>query len=171
MLIEIKSVSAPYVKNKYGRLDLEYVSGGKPMKKTLTAVGETKQVIQKLKEASEGENWEIKMVKDGDYWNWVDAELATGKAAETKTAFNAGTKGNWETPEERAARQVYIVKQSSLANAIALRGPGTNLAEILATAQAMTDWVFGKEAVVADAKEAKRKAEKEVWEEDNPFGE
>lgn len=144
--IEIKSVSEPYVKNKYGRLDLEYVSGGKSQKKTLTAVGETKNVIQKLKEAKPNEVWDIKLEKDGEYWNWVEAVKNAAADTATPQRYSANTKSHYETPEERAQRQVYIIKQSSLTNAINLRGPGTSLAEILATAQAMVDWVVGNNA-------------------------
>lgn len=59
--------------------------------------------------------------KDGkEYWQWKAIETgvsndATSKAGPPAKAFTS----NYETPAERAKRQVYIVRQSSLANAIA----------------------------------------------------
>jgi hypothetical protein len=66
-------------------------------------------------------------------------------------------KSTYETPEERAKKQVYIVKQSSLSNAIALlNADGKNTItggkkytkeDVFALAQELTDWVFAQETV------------------------
>jgi hypothetical protein len=55
--------------------------------------------------------------------------------------------GSWETPEERALKQVYIVRQSSIANAIALlavEGPGItpDVEWVIATAKTFENYVF-----------------------------
>ena len=44
---------------------------------------------------------------------------ATDKGNSNVVPNTAGTRGNWETPAERAARQVMIIRQSSLSNAVA----------------------------------------------------
>lgn len=57
------------------------------------------------------------------------------------------TGSNYETPAERAAKQVYIVKQSSISAAIALAGHNKDKAtpeDITKTAQVFVDYVFGK---------------------------
>jgi len=42
---------------------------------------------------------------------------------EVAAGMKAGAvRGGWETPEERAAKQIYIVRQSSISNAIAFYG-------------------------------------------------
>lgn len=51
---------------------------------------------------------------------------------------------NYETREERAARQVLIVRQSCLAQSVALWGQGGALDAVLDTAQRFVDWVFEK---------------------------
>jgi hypothetical protein len=55
---------------------------------------------------------------------------------------------NYETKEERAARQVLIVKQSSLTNAVATLSPGAKAAldanAVIDLAQKYADWVFDK---------------------------
>lgn len=53
---------------------------------------------------------------------------------------------NFETPTERANKQVYIVKQSSLSSAIALASGNKEKAtaeDIIKTAQQFVDYVFG----------------------------
>lgn len=144
MRIEIISVGAPYMKGNYGKLDLEFVrEGGQKAKQTLTAVRETKNVVNVLRDAKPGEVFDIKVEKSGDYFNWTEAtKVADGEAREAKTSHKARTKWEGETAEERARRQVYIIKQSSLANAIALLGAGSDPKKVLPLAQQFTDWVL-----------------------------
>lgn len=62
-----------------------------------------------------------------------------------KAGSFVSTGRDFETREERAARQVLIVKQSSLAQAVEFLGPqstGTTEEEVLETAQRFADWVF-----------------------------
>jgi ABC-type tungstate transport system permease subunit len=69
-------------------------------------------------------------------------------------SVNVTPKSTYETPEERAARQVLIVRQSSLGHA--LEYTATNKikdeAEVLALANRFSDWVFQKEGINAVAK-------------------
>lgn len=53
-------------------------------------------------------------------------------------------RSNFETPEERAARQVLIVRQSSLSSAITLLGEGANPDTVTALADRFVDYVFNK---------------------------
>jgi hypothetical protein len=60
---------------------------------------------------------------------------------------NASPKSNYETADERAARQVMIVRQSSISNAVALlktekHTPTTE--EVLAVAKQFENFVLGK---------------------------
>ena len=51
------------------------------------------------------------------------------------------------SPEERAARQVYIIRQSSLSNATAILSVGAKslkVSDVIATAKELEDFVFGK---------------------------
>ena len=58
---------------------------------------------------------------DKGYWEFSKLTPTGAKEAVAKAETAAGpARGNWETPEERAAKQVMIVRQSSLSNAIAL---------------------------------------------------
>ena len=90
----------------------------------------------------------IKNEKTG-YWDWVGLE-GDGIVAETKQASaSVGarvTGSNYETKEERAARQVYIIRQSSLSTAVELLGQGKSVADVIATAKQFEAYVFGSEA-------------------------
>jgi len=97
-----------------------------------------------------GQTISIDKVKDGDFWkvNSILPWEKTENAAPTYTS--AGTakpttspKSTYETPEERAKKQVYIVRQSSITAAI---GVGKkNVADVIATAKEFEAYVFSDE--------------------------
>ena len=68
-------------------------------------------------------------------------------AQETKPATGGRVTGsNYETKEERAQRQVYIIRQSSISSAVELLGTGAKTADVIATAKEFEAYVFAKEA-------------------------
>ena len=89
-----------------------------------------KDVFDTLSNAKQGDVFDIdskkiKNEKDGkEYWTWVAANslgkagTSTGNQTNSSKVVSA-VRSSYETPEERAARQVYIVRQSSLSNAVA----------------------------------------------------
>lgn len=87
---------------------------------------EFSKVFNVLKAAQPGEIYEITSEKNAaGYVDWLTAtkvgEAGAAPAASAASASKGATvsKGTWETPEERAARQVMIVRQSSLSTAVA----------------------------------------------------
>ena len=84
----------------------------------------------------------VKNEKTG-YWDWVGLEeeaVATSKESATPTRV---TGSNYETKEERAARQVYIIRQSSLATAVDLLGQGASTDTVIETAKVFEAYVLG----------------------------
>jgi len=88
-----------------------------------------------LEAVQPGDTVSVATKKEGDFVNWVSVKKTTALVtteAVAKTATNVATvatqstptqaavRSNYETPEERTLRQRLIVRQSSLANAIAL---------------------------------------------------
>ena len=80
-----------------------------------------------LSNLKSGEQFTAEVIKEGEFWNWKSVQAggatppvadkdvpATGKA----TPYQA-PKSTYATPEERAQTQVYIVRQSTLTQAIA----------------------------------------------------
>jgi hypothetical protein len=105
-----------------------------------------------------GEQFTAEVLKEGDFWNWKTVQAggatppvadkdvpATGKA----TPYQA-PKSTYATPEERAQTQVYIVRQSTLTQAIALAAANApyfkkekSTADIIAIAKEFEAHVMG----------------------------
>jgi hypothetical protein len=75
----------------------------------------------------------------------VDNPEAGGSTGPSK-ASTTPVKSTYETPEERARRQVLIVRQSSISSAIQTLSVGAKVApqgkDVLELAQVYVDWVF-----------------------------
>jgi hypothetical protein len=123
--------------------------------------------------AQPGDVYKVERAKnDKGYWEWTgiskdaksgDDQVPTSSAtsqAVTRPTGNKATErvGSWETPDERAARQVYIVRQSSISSAVeilkATNKPfGTNA--VITLAKELETYVFGAgiDALVDDQPE------------------
>lgn len=98
---------------------------------------------------------------DKGYWEFGTVK-ATGKNVSIKSDAASSTstgpignstpsKGNWETSEERAARQVFIVRQSSVSNAIAYFEASKQkptVEDVVVVAKQFEAYVFGNSAPV-----------------------
>lgn len=109
-----------------------------------------------MKDAKQGESYVITQVKnDKGYLDWTSATKTDGSdaAAAPKAASFTSTKSSYETTEERARRQVLIVKQSSLDRAIQFvtlerqvePSKEPLIDDVLERAQQFTDWIFDNE--------------------------
>jgi hypothetical protein len=140
----------------YQELEVAYkdlTNGGKVASRKVMDFA-AKEVFQLMSFAKPGEVFDIEMVKKGDFWNWVKATKGTATApsasptgAKPIAGGQSGTasKGGWETPEERAKRQVYIIRQSSLGHAVtALKTEKTipKAEEIIELAKRFEEYVF-----------------------------
>lgn len=134
----------------YVQLELAYkdLAQGKVASKKIMPFGATASVHKTLSDASNGNVFTVKSIKNetSGYWDWVEVKQGSPGAEMTNTKATATPKSTYETPEERAKKQVYIVKQSSLSAAIQLLSVGAktppDAAAVLSTAQKFTDWVF-----------------------------
>jgi len=139
-------------KGKYKQVTVSYKQDGKVQSRFLVSFGDYKHVYDKMVEATQGDLFDIELKKvagkDGvERWQWVNATV-TGKAGVGTNKPSAGVstspRSSFETPEERAKRQVYIVRQSSISNAIDFLKGGKNLQtdDILACARIFEAFVF-----------------------------
>lgn len=82
-------------------------------------------------------------------------EATTGEQARSAAAPSAA-RGNWETPEERQAKQVMIVRQSSLSNAVAFfasrepKGTTADAKAVVELAKFFEAYVLGKPQVTGE---------------------
>ena len=122
MQIEIIDVKVEN-KGKYRVANATYKGpdGKVDAKKVMSFVN--KDVFKAISEAQNGDKFDVKSEKnEGGYWEWKEA-VPAGKSTggETPTQSFAKRSGStYETSEERAKRQVYIVRQSSITAALEL---------------------------------------------------
>ena len=102
-----------------------------------------------LESLEPGDNFTVEIEKKDDFWTWVSIKKGIEQEENKKptTQQSTTTKStSWETAEERAARQKFIVRQSSLTNAVAflvLQGRTHATEEdVLETATTFYNWVF-----------------------------
>src|ERR1700754_2156306 len=72
-------------------------------------------VFDAVKSLNPGDAIDVELVQNGKYWNWASVKKAEGNTAPSViggTPVAAARGGTWETPEERAQKQLYIIRQS-----------------------------------------------------------
>jgi hypothetical protein len=154
MQIEVLSVSVED-KGKYKMMEVAYKSDGKVTSKKVMSFGNAADVFKRLTSAKPGDSFDIKSQKnDKGYWDWVGISDGTGSMTAAKPAGNATPKSTYETAEERANRQVLIVRQSSLSNAVEYLALNTkkvpSVQEVVEVAKFFESYVFGKQDTPED---------------------
>lgn len=113
-----------------------------------------KAAFNVLKDAKQGEVYNISRAKnDAGFWAWTSATPASADTpVVTTSTVNKAPKNNYETAEERAARQVLIVRQSSIASAVEFVNGLSKTAEhtvdnVIDIAKTFESYVFATEPV------------------------
>jgi hypothetical protein len=156
MIIEIIDVGSPESvktgKGQYQTLQVSFKNEqGQVQGKKLMSFSNP-AVFKDIQGYAKGDRVDVLTVKEGDYWQWkaIDKEgEAPPRPAAAPTSTGGGGKvigSNYETAEERARRQVYIIRQSSLGTAVELLGSGAAVADVINTAKQFEAYVFSKEA-------------------------
>lgn len=140
---------------------------GKVEGKKLTPYGNGKASYLALANAGAGQVYDIEIVKENGFNNWVKATLGQEGAADNApsaastpyasappraggaSAAPAARTSTYETPEERAKKQVYIIRQSSLSTAVAALSVGVKSPPssevVIAYAKDLEAFVFGRD--------------------------
>jgi hypothetical protein len=162
MIITIRSVSEPEQPEgkKYFSLEVDYKdeSGRNATKKLMSF--SNPQVFKDIQNFKRDDVVEVTVVKNSaGYLDWTAVKASNGAAPAAASAASGGGKpvpksgGTYETAEERAARQVFIIRQSSLSTAANILTTGAKtapaVADVIAVARQLEDYVFGR----GDAKE------------------
>jgi hypothetical protein len=147
----------------YDKLDIAYKNltfGGKVEGKLVMPFGTTAPAHKILSNAQGGQVYDINVVKnDKGYNDWTTATLSNGAPPQQEqttpsyaprqnqaTGANAPRTSTYETPEERAKKQVYIVRQSSISAAVASLSVGSKSAlkpsDVVAVAREYEAYVF-----------------------------
>lgn len=142
-------------KGKYSICTVSYRGpDGKIEAKKLMSFGPASASFKVFKDASPNDVFEVKSEqvhndKDGkDYWYWTEA-VVTGKVESDRGISKSSAvspRSTYETPEERARKQVYIVRQSSITaalNLLTLQGAkDVDTDDVLDYARQFEDFVF-----------------------------
>lgn len=151
----------------YNKLNVAYKNltfKGKVEGKQLFPFG-SKEVYTTLQNASPGDVFDIEVQKNAQGYNdWIAATPSTGEDVANAVIDGGGTtsfppgrgltggnvnyqKRDYETAEERAKKQIYIIRQSSISSAIDLLSTGAKsppkVEEVLEVAKRFEDFVFG----------------------------
>ena len=132
-----------------------------------------------LENLAVGDEFTAVLEKKDEFWNWVSVSKGVnGVPANKATSTNAPAKSapsTYATADERAQTQVYIVRQSSITNALKLLELQGNkkvvVGDVLEVAEQLEAWVFGKKAEPAPApkKAAAKVLNDTTFEDDIPF--
>lgn len=169
MLINVLSVDVTTrqgPKSSYQQAEIAYRDNeGKVGSKKVMSFDKS-GVFEVMANAKQGELYDIGLVKGEKYWEWTSAKKAAAPASGAPTSGNSGQRNatpspaagrNFETPEERAKKQVYIIRQSSLSTAVEALAVGRKTAieakEIIELAQQLESYVLGLDDAQAVAKQ------------------
>lgn len=152
MIIEIQDVSRSDSTGKngksYGVLQVAYRADGKLQEKKLMSFSNP-QVFKHIEGLKKGDTVNVKTEKDDNgYWQWTaiqNEEQQQSKPVQSGTTPTRVTGSTYETPEERAIKQKYIVRQSSLTTAIQILGVGAKSLDkqaVIGLAEELENWVF-----------------------------
>lgn len=154
-VIDVEHADVPTKSGKgtYGQLTVTYKNerDGKIDGKKLFSFS-NKDVYERLKVAGKGDRFAVTSAKnEKGFWEWVDIATQTGAPSAVATSAPAATSATgrggpqYETADERAKRQVYIIKQSSIASAVELlKDKGAGPEDVIKCAQVFVDYVLGE---------------------------
>ena len=154
-IVTTTTTTKPTARGSYQELEVVYKNltfQGKVESKKLMSFGAGATTFKTLADAAANSTWDVTVVKnDKGYNDWTTAVPSTGAASAVEQAPagrpNTSPKSTYETPEERAQRQVLIVRQSSISSAVALLTAGAKsppkLSEVIDTAKVIESYVFG----------------------------
>jgi hypothetical protein len=170
MKIKIVAVESGKGTSKAGKpydfLEVTYKNlsfGDKVENKKVMPFG-SKEVFATLQGSKSGDVFTLQREKDNaGYWQWIGIAVGDVQIEQSNGGTNAAPakgatptpKSTYETPEERAKKQVYIVRQSSISAAIeTLKTDKKNptVEEVLTVARTYEDYVFGISAEAAPEK-------------------
>lgn len=145
-------------RNSYEKGVVTYTFNGVNKTQTIMSFANP-AVFKEIKNTPSGTTLVVEVTKNDkgyDQWSSVTRDGATTQATVAAGSTGATTRiagSNYETPEERKQRQLFIIRQSSISNAIELLSVGAKVppktSDVLGTAQEFVDFVYGIDAALS----------------------
>lgn len=129
-------------KGKYSQATVHYDQDGEAKERKVMSFA-VPAVYTTLVNANVGDAFDIKAEKDGKFWKWVQCTPVGASGSPSSASESKPARGGWETPEERAMKQVYIIRQSCLSSAVNLVGPKGTVDDVLEAAKRFEAFVHG----------------------------
>lgn len=127
----------------YGEAKVEFLNERGETKAWTLRSFTNPSVFKTLESAQRGQTFEITTTKnDKDYTEWTSATLVATSATPARAVPQAAARSTYETSEERAVKQRLIVRQSSLAQAIAFLPKEAIQSDVLDCAETFAEWVY-----------------------------
>lgn len=158
--VKIQEVNVEFVKNGkngYEVANVNYLYKGDA--KTTKIMSFSNPQVFKDVQKYVNKTVNVETTQNGKYTNWAKIELvddssnANSPVASGSKPGSTPVRSTYETPEERAQRQLMIVRQSSISNALTYLHQtqpageyGVN--EVIDIAQDFVDFVYGNDGVV-----------------------
>lgn len=198
MIVEILSTKVATLPGKkpgtsYQALEVAFRNktfGDKVEGKKLMSFGATGETFKKLAIAQAGEIYDIVVQKnDAGFNDWISAKKSSSDESSSTAPQSAGVykpqdptrpaqtytatpKSTYETPEERAKKQIYIVRQSSITAALTTLTAASKTApqvdDVLKVASQYEAFVFGDTEPTQKAKDLAVAASFDDLEDDIP---
>ncbi len=156
-VLSVEITTVPTAKGSYQKAQVAYKNNsfqGKIEGKSVMSFGASKNAFTTLSTVQSGQTFEVEIVKNAAGYNdWIsltpsdgNTPVAQAPVASSKAA-TAAPKSNYETAEERAQRQVLIVRQSSLSSAASVLTAGAKTPPsadaVITLAREFEAYVFG----------------------------
>lgn len=168
-IVTTTTTTTPTSKGSYQQIEVVYKNltyGNKVESKRIMSFGAGKSSFETLATAQQGDIFDVVVVKnEKGYLDWTsmtkgnaDSGAPQQSTAGQSPAGNAtpARTSTYETPEERAKKQVYIIRQSSIGSAISALACGAKsppkVGEVLEYAKQLEAYVFGTGSVGAAEK-------------------
>lgn len=154
MQITVIAVSSPETKtkgkNKWQEITLSYTSDkGDKDKKFPSYV----DIYETIKGLEVGSTYEVRLQKDGDYWQWVGVEKiegatkpAGGKSSSGGNDWAAKTQLDRERFEFEKEKQILIIRQSMIAAAVESLPKGADADAVVYIADQFVNYVLNGRA-------------------------
>lgn len=155
MLIQILATSIetkPTAKGSYQQLEVTFknLTFNKTESKKIMSFGANAGAFKVLADSQAGQVYEVTVVKNAQGYNdWTAVVPSNGEATSASAPANKSAapaaRSTYETPEERAQRQILIVRQSSLSAAVATLAVGAKSLkpeDVVAVAKIYENYVF-----------------------------
>lgn len=147
--VDVNNVSVED-KGKYKIAKVSFTRDGKENTTNVMSFGDGADVFLTLVAEKRG-RFEVTLKQNGKYWNWVAVKKVSADVAPSSsvsTPQHNTSSRSFETAEERAERQVLIVRQSALDRAVGTLSVGAKVPpkreDVTDLAQYYADWVFNK---------------------------